>query len=100
MKKSKFFIPIIVLISITCIIKNKDKATGSDAGGKQRSSAVSTSDTISDSALLDLVEKQTFQYFYNGAESVSGMARERYHLDNIYVPGDDTITVASGGSGF
>ena len=32
---------------------------------------------ISDSALLDIVQKQTFKYFWNFAHPVSGMARER-----------------------
>ena len=54
---------------------------------------------ISDSALLDIVEKQTFQYFYDGAEPVSGMGRERIHEDNDY-PDNDKMIVTSGGSGF
>jgi hypothetical protein len=58
-----------------------------------------TNSTISDSALLDIVERQTFQYFWNGAEPTSGMARERYNEDNNY-PQHDEMIVASGGSGF
>jgi hypothetical protein len=54
---------------------------------------------ISDSALLDIVEKQTFQYFWDGAEPTSGMARERIHMDNVY-PDNDKNIVATGGSGF
>ncbi len=54
---------------------------------------------ISDSALLDIVEKQSFEYFRGGAEPVSGMARERFHEDNDY-PDNDKMIVASGGSGF
>ncbi|HET9824611.1 MAG TPA: beta-glucosidase, partial [Chitinophagaceae bacterium] len=53
--------------------------------------------SISDSALLDIVERQTFQYFWNGAEPHSGMARERFHEDN---PAYDKEVIASGGSGF
>ena len=55
--------------------------------------------TLSDSALFDLVQKQTFQYFWDGAEPVSGLARERFHVDNQY-PQNDKSTVTSGGSGF
>ena len=57
------------------------------------------SSTISDSALLDIVERQTFQYFWDGAEPTSGMARERFNEDNYY-PENDKMIVASGGSGF
>jgi len=46
---------------------------------------------ISDSALLDLVEAHTFQYFYSGANPVSGMALERSTSGDI---------VTTGGSGF
>jgi hypothetical protein len=54
---------------------------------------------LSDSVLLDVVERQTFQYFWDGAEPTSGMARERFHEDNDY-PEHDQMIVASGGSGF
>jgi len=68
---------------------------------KDDTAIVSTTQTpISDSVLLDLVEKQTFEYFWDGAEPASGMGRERYHVDGVYLPGDDTITVTTGGSGF
>ncbi|MEO6979377.1 MAG: hypothetical protein ABI113_13390 [Mucilaginibacter sp.] len=32
---------------------------------------------ISDSALLDIVQRQTFRYFWHFAHPVSGLARER-----------------------
>ncbi|PWS26780.1 beta-glucosidase [Pedobacter yonginense] len=54
---------------------------------------------LSDDALLDLVEKQTFQYFWDGAEPTSGAGRERFHVDNIY-PDNDKSTVATGATGF
>jgi hypothetical protein len=54
---------------------------------------------LNDSALLDLVERQTFEYFWDGAEPNSGMAPERIHMDNIY-PDHDQNIVATGGSGF
>ena len=46
---------------------------------------------ITDSALLTLVEQQTFKYFYDFGHPVSGMARER---------NSDGETVTTGGSGF
>lgn len=54
---------------------------------------------ISDDSLLTLVQFQTFNYFWEGAEPTSGMARERVHMDNIY-PQNDQNVVTSGGSGF
>ncbi len=46
---------------------------------------------ISDDELLTKVQQQTFKYFYDFAEPVSGMARERNTSGNL---------VTSGGSGF
>jgi hypothetical protein len=54
---------------------------------------------ISDDSLLTLVQYSTFQYFWGGAEPVSGMARERYNVDGLY-PDNDMNVVTSGGSGF
>ena len=53
----------------------------------------------SDTSLFRLVQQQTFQYFWDGAEPASGMAKERFHEDNIYLPNDKNI-ITSGGSGF
>lgn len=52
-----------------------------------------------DSELLDLVQRKTFNYFWNGAEPISGLARERFHVDGEY-PMNDKEIVTSGGSGF
>jgi hypothetical protein len=54
---------------------------------------------ISDDSLLTLVQRQTFRYFWEGAEPVSGMARERHHVDGEY-PDNDLNVVTSGGTGF
>lgn len=56
-------------------------------------------DTLTDQQLLDTVQERTFQYFWDGAEPNSGMARERYHVDGVY-PQNDKNVVTSGGSGF
>ncbi len=48
--------------------------------------------TITDSALLDLVQKQTFKYFWDFGHPVCGMSLERNNGDNN--------VVTSGGSGF
>lgn len=54
---------------------------------------------LSDDSLLTLVQERTFQYFWDGAEPNSGMARERFHVDGVY-PSNDKNVVTSGGSGF
>jgi len=54
---------------------------------------------ISDDSLLTLVQSRTFQYFWDGAEPVSGAARERFHVDGVY-PDNDKNIVTTGGTGF
>ena len=54
---------------------------------------------LTDEQLLDSVQKQTFNYFWEGAEPKSGLARERIHLDNVY-PAHDKDIITTGGSGF
>lgn len=51
---------------------------------------------LSDSALLDLVQKQTIKYFWDFAHPVSGMARER--SNEAYNYGNEVVT--TGGTGF
>ncbi len=46
---------------------------------------------VTDDALLTIIQKQTFKFFYDGAEPVSGLARERSTSGNL---------VTIGGSGF
>src|SRR6187431_1877969 len=50
---------------------------------------------LSDSALLDLVQKQTFRYFWDFAHPVSGMSRERSNTGTF---GGEAVT--TGGTGF
>lgn len=51
---------------------------------------------LSDSALLDLVQKQTFRFFWDYAHPVSGMSRERSNVAFEY--GNEVTTI--GGTGF
>jgi len=66
---------------------------------KKKSTVSTQLHVLSDSALLDLVQKQTIRYFTEGAEPVSGMGRERFHTDDNY-PEHDKNIITSGGSGF
>lgn len=38
----------------------------------------------SDDALMDTVQRRTFNYFWEGAEPNSGLARERIHMDGVF----------------
>lgn len=53
---------------------------------------------LTDAELLDLVQEQTFNYFWDFAEPNSGMARERSQ-DNAY-GGQSPNIVTTGGTGF
>lgn len=52
-----------------------------------------------DEKIFTDVQRRTFQYFWEGAEPTSGLARERFHVDNVY-PQNDKMVVTSGGGGF
>lgn len=67
--------------------------------GKTEDAAADSSELLSDKQILDSIQYYTFQYFWDGAEPVSGLARERFHLDDYY-PQNDKNIVTSGGSGF
>ena len=51
---------------------------------------------LRDDELLDIVQRQTLRYFWEGAEPASGLARDR--TGRREDPGDDLVT--TGGSGF
>ncbi|WP_108170229.1 glucoamylase family protein [Christiangramia gaetbulicola] len=55
-------------------------------------------ESLTDTELLDLVQEQTFKYFWDFAESNSGMARERSQDEAYGGQGDDIVT--TGGTGF
>lgn len=66
---------------------------------KQKTSGVAmakTKSNLSDDALLDEVQRQTFRYFWDFGHPVSGMARERSNVAYDY--GDEVVT--TGGTGF
>ncbi len=56
-------------------------------------------DSDADEKIFNEVQQQTFQYFWDGAEPNSGLARERFHVDGVY-PQNDKHIVTSGGGGF
>lgn len=64
-----------------------------EKGNESQLSAPVTASTVSlpDSVLLDMVQRQTFRYFWDYAHPTSGLARERYGSADV---------VTTGGSGF
>ncbi len=56
-------------------------------------------DSVEEQRIFDEVQKATFQYFWDGAEPNSGLARERFHVDGVY-PQNDKHIITSGGGGF
>lgn len=52
---------------------------------------------LTDIEMMDLVQERTFKYFWDFANTSSGAARERYHVDN---PSLNQNVVTTGGSGF
>lgn len=85
----KYLLVFICLASLQVIAqKNKQTAPVFNATERPR--------VLSDSALLDLVQKQTFRYFWDFAHPVSGLSRERSNENFGY--GNETVT--TGGTGF
>ena len=81
--KTRLSIVSLFVISFSCFSQNNIKGINGPMN-------------LTDSALVDLVQKQTFRYFWNFAHPVSGMARERSNKTEEY--GWETTT--TGGTGF
>lgn len=71
-------------------------ACGQTSAPVQKQIVAEERKVLSDSALLDLVQQQTFKYFWDFAHPVSGLARERSNTTPAY--GNEVVTI--GGSGF
>ena len=66
-KQNTVFYLIVCTLIISCKNNNQNKTTDTN----------NTTKTLSDNELLDTIQKQTFNYFWEGAEPNSGLARER-----------------------
>ncbi|SEP35493.1 glucoamylase family protein [Mucilaginibacter sp. OK283] len=89
---NKFILtPLLLLLTLCSFAQKQAKNTGED-GIKP----VGIIKNLSDSALLDVVQRQTFRYFWDFGHPVSGLARERSNKSFDY--GDEVVTI--GGSGF
>jgi len=83
--------PVLLMLALCCFAQKQSKTTTAD-GIKP----VGIIKNLSDSALLDVVQRQTFRYFWDFGHPVSGLARERSNKSFDY--GDEVVT--TGGSGF
>jgi hypothetical protein len=90
MKKYYFFISFLFFFSLSFAQKKKK------LDNVQPEKLHVLKNDLSDSALLDLVQKQTIKYFWDFAHPVSGMARERSNEEYGY--GNEVVT--TGGTGF
>src|ERR1700761_6050746 len=87
----KLILPILIFFSAYTFAQNPAKQEAFDP-----IKPVGIIKGLSDSALLDVVQRQTFRYFWDFGHPVSGLARERSNVAYDY--GDETVT--TGGSGF
>ncbi len=87
-KLHQLLLSIVTLATVVCC------STGRKAKSVTVSAAVQSTDSV-----FYRVQYNTFQYFWQGAEPNSGLARERIHMDDVY-PQNDKNIVTTGGSGF
>ena len=88
------------LFSFAMAIASLLVGCGGHSSKKEKKEGLEPSKVIlTDDQLMDSVQKQTFDYFWEGAEPNSGLARERIHMDNVY-PAHDKDIITIGGSGF
>lgn len=97
----KYFLKILYIITVCCfsVSCNSNGEKKDQHGSKDDVVAKQTYADLKDEALLDTIQYQTFNYFWDGAEPNSGLARERLHMDDKY-PTSPKNTVTTGGSGF
>ncbi|QXV65762.1 DUF3131 domain-containing protein [Mucilaginibacter sp. 21P] len=87
--KYKLILPILLIAALSASAQKKGST-------EQAIKPVGVIKNLNDSALLDVVQRQTFRYFWDFGHPVSGMARERSNKSFDY--GDEVVT--TGGTGF
>ncbi|MBE7177403.1 MAG: DUF3131 domain-containing protein [Mucilaginibacter polytrichastri] len=92
--RSLFHLLFLSVMLVSCSRAKMENNTG-ETGNTPDTSLTN----ISDSALLDTIQRRTFNYFWEAAEPNSGLACERVHMDGNY-PENDQHIVTTGGSGF
>ncbi|WP_299758297.1 glucoamylase family protein [uncultured Pontibacter sp.] len=98
MKKNLLAIPLLAAqLFYGCQSSSNTTTATAEVSATDTTAAVGAQ--LSDEQLLTLVQEQTFQYFWDGAEPNSGLARERIHMDGVY-PQNDQNVVTTGATGF
>src|SRR5260221_12708735 len=87
----KLLFPFLIIISAHCIAQKAEKTAASEL-----IKPVGIIKNLTDSALLDVVQRQTFRYFWDFGHPISGLAHERSNVAYDY--GNEVVTI--GGSGF
>lgn len=90
--KKLYIINLLLLLPFMALCQKKSKPAADAVAIKP----VGIIKNLSDSALLDVVQRQTFRYFWDFGHPVSGLARERSNVAFNY--GHEVVT--TGGSGF
>ena len=91
--KIKSALLLFILFAVSALNSFGQKQKASPAGIKPE---IKIQKNLTDDQLLDLVQKQTFRYFWDFGHPLSGMARERSNVSYDY--GDEVVT--TGGTGF
>ncbi|MDD2936724.1 MAG: glucoamylase family protein [Proteiniphilum sp.] len=95
MNNHKYLLNIVLVIgSFFLIACNFHKKEQSERAGNVRPASFG-----SDDEFLDFIQKTHFNYMWEGAETTSGLAPERIHMDGEY-PQNDKDVITTGGSGF
>ena len=99
MRLIKIGVLLVTLVLVGCDTKAKKETDTSHPETPTPDEPGEFAPSEDDIALMDKVQRQTFDYFWDGAQPNSGLAAERIHMDNEY-PSDDKHIVTTGGSGF
>jgi hypothetical protein len=93
--KRSIYCFLFILISYSCSSTSDSKSNSS--GTPLPVAPVDPIIPLTDTQVLDQVQKDAIKYFWEYAETNSKLARERYHTDN---PSFEANKIAIGGSGF
>ncbi|CAM4143663.1 hypothetical protein SAMN06265348_10312 [Pedobacter westerhofensis] len=96
MLKRKLYLCLTAAVLISGFCFNAQPAQAQTKGTDHITPQLKIQKKLTDEQLLDLVQKQTFRYFWDFGHPVSGMARERSNRSFDY--GDEVVT--TGGTGF
>lgn len=90
----KYLFSLLIIIITSFVLFSCQSCTDS---GSEDTDPIN-SDQLSDTELLDIVQENTFKYFWDFGHPISGLAFERSNIDVYGVTGNEIVT--SGGSGF